>query len=137
VTIARNRIIGDRIVERAPRIAGAPATMMQFPIGRQRDVIDKIAAAVVRKRSANAADYCIGKALRAFVDEMRGRGIPQATVKREVHMMETLIRAAVWRLMFPWSETEQLPRRRPRREIQRRGARTLGEQLVFSFEDER
>jgi hypothetical protein len=137
VTIARNRIIGNRIVERAPSTGGAPATMMQFPIARQGDVIDKIAAAVARKRSAIAADYCVGKALRAFVDEMRARGIPQAVVMREVHMMETLIRAAVWRLMFPWWDTEQVPRRRPRRESQRRRATTPGEQLLFPFEDER
>jgi hypothetical protein len=137
VTIAGNRIIGDRIVERAPRTGGAPAEILQFPIAQQRDVIDKVAAAVVRKRSAIAADHCVGKALRAFVDEMRARGIPQATVKREVHMMETLIRAAVWRLMFPWCETEQVPRRRPRREIRRGRATMPGEQLVFPFEDER
>ncbi len=137
MTIARNRIIGDRIVERAPRTGGAPATTLQFPIGRQRDVIDKIAAAVVRKRSAIAADHCVGKALRAFVDEMRARGIPQGTVKRESHLMETLIRAAVWRLMFPWWDTEQVPRRRPRRESQRRRATTPGEQLLLPFEDER
>ncbi len=136
MTIARNRIIGDRIVERAPRGGGAPATTLQFPIGRQRDVIDKIATAVVRKRSASAADYCVGKALRAFVDEMRARGIPQAVVKREVHMMETLIRAAVWRLVFPWCETEQVPRRRPRREAQRHRATTPAGQLAFRFGDD-
>jgi hypothetical protein len=76
-----NRIIGGHIVER-PRTGAAPATMLQFPVARQRDVIDKIAAAVVRKRSATAADYCVGKALRAFVDDMRVRGIPQARQAR-------------------------------------------------------
>ncbi len=104
----RNRIIGGRIVERPPRTTGAPATMMQFPITRQHNVIEKVAAAVMRKRSAGAADRCVGAALRKFTDEMRRQGIPQATVKREVRLMEALIRAAVWRLMFPWVNDEQV-----------------------------
>ena len=39
--LVRNRIIGGRIVERPPRTTGAPATMMQFPITRQHNVIEK------------------------------------------------------------------------------------------------
>jgi hypothetical protein len=121
VTIAHNRIIGGRIVERSSRVgAGAPAAMLQFPVGRQHDVIAKVAAVVMRKRSAAAAERCIAQALRQFLDDMRARGIPQPTVKREVHAMEAMIRAAIWRLMFPWSDTEQVRGRRQRRETRGR-----------------
>jgi len=134
-----NRIIGDRIVEQPPRTGGTPATMMQFPIAHQHDVIDKVAAAVMRKRSATAADRCVGGALRAFVDEMRAAGIPLLTVKREVRAMEALIRAAVWRRMFPWIETEQARltrgRRQPRNTRDRRRSGACAGQLVFAFGD--
>ena len=137
--IARNRIIGDRIVERSPRADGAPATMLQFPVAQQRDVIDKVAAAVMRKRSATAADRCIGQALREFVDGMRARGIPPLTVRREVREMEALIRGAVWRRMFPWIETEQARqtrgRRQPRNTHDRRRSGACADQLVFEFGD--
>ena len=54
---ASNRMIGDRIVERrSPAGVSVPATIMPFPIARQHDVIAKIAAAAMRKRSTVAAD---------------------------------------------------------------------------------
>jgi hypothetical protein len=138
MTIAQNRIIGGHIVER-PRTGAAPATMPHFPVAQQRDVIDKVAAAVMRKRSATAADRCIGQALREFVDGMRARGIPPLTVRREVREMEALIRGAVWRRMFPWIETEQARqtrgRRQPRNTHDRRRSGACADQLVFEFGD--
>jgi hypothetical protein len=138
MTIAQNRIIGGNIVER-PRTGAAPATMLQFPVAQQRDVIDKVALAVMRKRSANAADRCIGQALRQFVDDMRARGIPPLTVRREVRAMEALIRGAVWRRMFPWVESEQtrqtLGRRQPRNTRDHRRSAACADQLHLSFED--
>jgi hypothetical protein len=137
VTIARNRIIGGHIVGRSPRTGGAPATMLPFPIAQQRDVIDKVAAAVMRKRSATAADRCIGAALRQFVDDMRAHGIPPLIVRREVRAMEALIRGAVWRRMFPWIETEKARqtrgRRQPRNSHDRRRSAACAEQLVFAW----
>jgi hypothetical protein len=111
-----------------------PATIVQFPIARQDDVIAKIAAAAMRKRSATAADRCIGQAMRQLAHDMRSRGIPPVTVKREIHAMEALIRGAIWRLMFPWSTTERIRARRQRREIRHHPrAATPGDQLVFSW----
>jgi hypothetical protein len=134
-----NRVIGDRIIKNAPRTGGAPATTLQFPIAKQRDVIDKLALAVMRKRSATAADRCVGQALREFVDEMRARGIPPLTVRREVRAMESLIRGAVWRRMFPWVESEQtrqtLGRRQPRNTRDHRRSVACADQLHLSFED--
>ena len=108
--------------------------MMQFPITRQHNVIEKVAAALMRKRSAGAADRCVGAALRKFTDEMRRQGIPQATVKREVRLMEALIRAAVWRLMFPWVNDEQVRTRRRRRQTAgRSGSAASANQLSFAW----
>jgi hypothetical protein len=131
---ASNRMIGSRIVERSPRTGGAPETIMLFPIARQDHVIHKVAAAIMRKRSPAAADRCIGQALRERTHEMRRQGIPAATIRGEVHTMEALIRGAVWRLMFPWNETEQIRGQRRRRESHKHyRSDAPAEQLAFSW----
>jgi hypothetical protein len=131
--IARNRIIGSRIVERA-HIDGAPAAIIQFPILARRAFIVTIARAMMRKRSAAAADECVGKALRRLMNEMRRQGIPAATIRREVYAMEALLRGAAWRIMFPWIETEKISGRRRRREIHnRRRSDASANRLVFSW----
>jgi Family of unknown function (DUF6074) len=126
---ASNRIIGSHIVERAPRArgAGAAAAIIAFPIEHQRNVIAKIAGAMMRKRSAEAADQCIAKALRQYTADMRRQGMPTIIVRREVHTMEAQVRAAVWRLMFPWVNQEKPPKphRRRGRSSRRRSAGQL------------
>jgi hypothetical protein len=120
---AANRIIGNRIVTRAPRPVGpsAPAGIITFPIVRRRDVsAAKAAAAVMRARSPAAADRSVAKALRSFTNELRAQKIPAVIVKREVHALEARIRGAVWRLLFPWVNEEETPIRRRRQEIRRR-----------------
>jgi hypothetical protein len=133
---AANRIIAGRIVERARSVVAAPAKVLAFPIERQDAVVAKIAAAMMRKRSAVAADACIAKALRQYTAEMRGRGIPAIIIRREVHLMEARVRARVWALMFPWIAEikkelgpHQIHGRRPR------GRSTASpDQLVFHLE---
>jgi hypothetical protein len=101
--IARNRIIGDRIVKRAPRLAGS-AAIIQFPVLAREAFIARIAASMKRKRSDDAAEEYLANELRHYARELRKRGISPAVVKREVHSMEPAVRGALWRLMFPLPE---------------------------------
>jgi hypothetical protein len=135
---ASNRIIGTRIVNRAPRTGGAgtSAAIIGFPIARQRDVIANIAHAMIRKRSAKAADQYIGKALRRLMNELRRQGIPAATIRREVYAMEAQVRGAAWRLLFPWIETEKISRQRRCQKIYSRRRFDLADQLVFPWRDD-
>jgi CMP-N-acetylneuraminic acid synthetase len=114
---AKNRIIGDRIVQRPRSTGAAEAAMLQFPIDRRRDVIAaKTTTAVVRARSPITADKHVAKALRSFMNELRRQGIPAIVVKREVYALEAQIRGAVWTVIFPWVGKEKL-RRRSRQQI--------------------
>jgi hypothetical protein len=121
---AGNRIIGSRIVERRRSVIAAPATILAYPIERQRAVVAEIAASMMRKRSATTADECIAKALRQLTAEMCRQGIPAASIRREVHAMEAQVRAAVWRLMFPWVDDPKKDRRSQKVDSRRRRRRS-------------
>jgi hypothetical protein len=122
---AKNRIIGDRIVQRPHSTGAAEAAMLQFPIERRRDVIAaKTTTAVVRARSPATADKHVAKALRSFTNELRRQEIPAATVRREVYALEALIRAAVWREMFPWIDHPKKDRRSQKVDSRRRRGRS-------------
>jgi hypothetical protein len=95
---ASNRMIGDRIVARAPRIAGAaPATISV--LGRPT-VIAKIAHAMMQKRTADAAENYLAGELRRVRHELQAMGVPGEIIKRELRAMEPAVRGELWRLMF-------------------------------------
>ena len=93
---AANRIIGDRIVARAPR-GGAPATIIV--LGRPT-VIAKIALAMKQKRTADAAENYLAAELRRYRRDLQAMGIPGEIIKRELRAMEPAVRGELWRLMF-------------------------------------
>ena len=98
MTIAQNRMIGDRIVERAPRIAGAaPATIIV--LGRPT-FIAKIAHAMKQKRTADAAENYLAAELRRYRRDLQAMGIPREIIKRELRAMEPAVRGELWRLIF-------------------------------------
>ena len=94
---ASNRIIGDRIVEHAPRTGGAPATISV--LGRPT-VIAKIAQAMMQKRTADAAENYLAAELRRYRRDLQAMGIPGEIIKRELRAMEPAVRGELWRLMF-------------------------------------
>jgi hypothetical protein len=120
---ASNRILGGRIIPRA-RSAAAPAKLLAFPISHQQARVASIALAMTRCRSAEAADHCIAKALRAYTAELRARAMPGIVVSREVHALESQVRGVVWLRLFPWvgggEEKRQKTRQRRRRISTRR-----------------
>jgi uncharacterized protein DUF6074 len=99
-SIAHNRIIGDRIIERASRRGGKSAAILTFPIQLDRAFLVTIAGAMKRKRSADAAETFLAAELRRYIRQMRRKGIPSPLIKRQVHAMEPAIRGELWRLIF-------------------------------------
>ena len=96
---AQNHIIGDRIVRRS-RSVNAPASIVRFPVLARRAFIAKIAAAMKRKRSDDAAEQYLADELRRYSRQLQKQGFPEAVVKREVCAMEPAVRGDLWRLMF-------------------------------------
>jgi hypothetical protein len=132
---AANRIIGDHIIQRAlaRSVAAASATILTYPIEHQHARVAKIAAVMSRCRSAEAADHCIAKALRAYTAELHVRGMPGIVVSREVHALEAQVRGAVWRRLFPWvgeEKAQKTPQQRPRISRRRPPANQLD---LFSY----
>jgi Family of unknown function (DUF6074) len=96
MTIARNRIIGNRIVERAPR-GGEPATIIVL---WRRCSITKIAQAMKDKRTADAAENYLAGELRRFRHKLEAMGIPAEIIRRELRALEPAVRGELWRLIF-------------------------------------
>jgi hypothetical protein len=97
MTIARNRIIGGRIVEHAPRIGGAPATIIL--LGRRGSIVN-IAQTMRQKRTADAAENYLAGELRRFRHELEAMEIPGEIIKRELRVLEPAVRGELWRLIF-------------------------------------
>jgi hypothetical protein len=109
MTIARNRIIGDHIVERVPRTgASMPAEILSFPLARRRTLVTKLAAQMAAARTAELAEKLLhsraarlGRALR------RNHHVSEAAIRRELRALELAVRTELWRVLFA-------PRPRPR-----------------------
>jgi hypothetical protein len=82
-------------VKRATR----PAQLLAFPILRT-GLVDKIARAMKRRHSDEAAEEYLARELRRQTREMWASGLPPAVVRREIRALEPAIRGALWRLIF-------------------------------------
>jgi len=105
--IAQNRIIGDRIVTRATR-PGASTAIILFPVLARRAFIRKIAAAMKRKRSDDAAEAYLADELRRYAHQLWKRGCSSPAIRRELCALEPAVRGDLWRLMFgPSTDAER------------------------------
>jgi Family of unknown function (DUF6074) len=75
------------------------ANILRFPLARQRPLVMKLA-----KRMAGQVPGRAEKTLRAElqrrVDALHRQGLSDRAVEREVHALESAVRAQLWRLAF-------------------------------------
>jgi len=77
------------------------AKIIRFPLARQRPLVTKLAnrmAGQVRGR----AEKTLRAEMQRRVDALHRQGLSDQAVEREVHALESAIRAQLWRLvLFP------------------------------------
>jgi hypothetical protein len=90
-----NVLNGHRVLKEENQGTGH---ILAFPILKSA-LVNEIAVNMKRKRSSKAAERYLAKQMCRVAKEMNARGIPSATVKREVRALEPAVRGALWRLI--------------------------------------
>ena len=94
------RRIGNRLITNPRKSSGPGATVTQFPVLARRAFIARIAAAMRRKRSDDAAETYLAGELRRYRRDRQAQGIPSTIIKQELHALEPAVRGELWRLIF-------------------------------------
>jgi hypothetical protein len=92
-----------------PTPAASRATILLFPIARQRAVVGPLAARMLRARTDEAAERILQKRMAQLGRGLRAKKVTSVAIDRQVRSFEAAVRPELWWLMFP-----PPPRRRPR-----------------------
>jgi Family of unknown function (DUF6074) len=76
------------------------AKLIPFPIGRRRELVQRIALAMKRKPSNEAANGYLASQMTIQARVMSRKGMEMGVMRKQLHALEAAVRAELWRLIF-------------------------------------
>jgi hypothetical protein len=77
-----------------------PAKLIPFPIGRRRKLIQRVALAMKRKASNEAANDYLASQMTIQAKAMKRNGMELGVMRKQLHALEAAVRTELWRLIF-------------------------------------
>jgi Family of unknown function (DUF6074) len=76
------------------------AKLIPFPIGRRRNLIQRIALAMKRKPSNEAANQYLASQMTIQAKAMKRRGMDVGVMRKQLVALEAAVRTELWRLIL-------------------------------------
>jgi hypothetical protein len=76
------------------------AKLIPFPIGRRRKFVQRIALAMKRKPSNEAANEYLASQMTIQAKAMKRKGMELGVMRKQLHALEAAVRTELWRLIL-------------------------------------